>query len=686
MSDYYPLGATVRPDGVNFALFSAHATAVDLVLFDESGLERVHRLEGYTRQVFHDFLPGVKPGQRYGYRVHGPYRPEEGLRFNPYKLLMDPYARQLTGIYQAGGPHTGYRPSDPNALCTQDNSDTAPRSVVAAPETFDWQGTRAPQTPMADSIIYEVHVKGFTAHPSSGVRHPGTYLGFVEKIPYLKELGVTAVELLPVHHCQPEPSLQRRGMPNYWGYSTLGYFAPDARFAAGDDPVTEFQTLVRELHQHGLEVILDVVYNHTCEADHLGPTLCWRGIDNPSYYRLRGDRRYYEDTTGCGNSLDASSPAVVKLIMDSLRYWAEVMHIDGFRFDLASTLGRSAAGFSTASAFFLAIHQDPVISRCKLIAEPWDIGAYDAGDFPIDWAEWNGRFRDCARRFWRGDGGLLGELGYRVSGSSDLYADDGRTPYHSVNFVTAHDGFTLNDLVSYARKHNEANGEDNRDGSDDNASSNWGEEGPTHDPGRVDLRRRVARNLMALLLTSQGVPMILAGDETLRTQQGNNNAYCQDNAISWLDWDFPEGSEQMLQFTRRLLAFRRSHPHFTRRSFFAGQDTDHDNLKDVNWYGPDLEAPAWDDPGAQVLGFLMDGKELPGRVSRDDVMVLLNAGPEPVSFRLPALRPEERWVRSLDTALPSGPWDMPCEKTHYPLLARSLAVLVRLRPPSGSSG
>jgi glycogen operon protein len=683
-----PLGATLTPRGVNFALFSQHAEAVELLLYDSATDPEPSAtllLEHRTRHVWHTLVEGVGPGQLYAYRVHGPYDPARGLRFNPNRLLMDPYARALTGSFDPRGDHLGYDGSSPEADLSfneTDNAAFAPRCVVVS-EEFDWQGDTPPGVPMAETVIYEAHLKGFTAHPSAQVAHPGTYLGWIEKIPYLKSLGITSVEFLPLHHCQDEPALMRRGRHNYWGYSTLGFFAPDRRFAAGAGPasqVDEFRLMVREMHRAGLEVILDVVYNHTCEGDHLGTTLCFRGIDNPVYYRLADNPRFYVDYTGCGNTLNVEHPQVIKLIMDSMRYWVQVMHVDGFRFDLASTLGRDRGRFNAASAFFVAVHQDPVLCQVKLIAEPWDLGPepLQVGRFPIDWAEWNGRYRDCVRRFVKGDPGQVPELATRVSGSADLYGDEGRTPYHSINFVTCHDGFTLWDLVSYASKHNEANGEDNRDGTDLNYSWNWGVEGPTQDPAILALRQQLVRNFLAILVLSQGVPMLLMGDEFFRTQQGNNNAYCQDNEISWVDWRLARDHAAMVRYVRRLLDFRRRHPHFTRRSFFRGVDTDADRLLDINWYGPDLGPVAWRDPQCRTLAYLIDGKEIrdASRPTRDDVMVILHAHWEPVTYRVPRLGPGERWYRVLDTSLETDQ-AMACPDDAHPLTRDSYQVAPR---------
>jgi len=541
-----PLGATLTPTGVNFALYSKHGSEVFLLLFDapDAPPSDVIRLEQVTRHVWHAHVRGVRAGQLYGYRVRGEHRPEQGLRFNEQKLLLDPYAKALTGpVRNVDNLLLAYDPSPAGgrdlSVDTRDSAPVMPRCIVVD-DAFDWQGDQSPDVPLESLIVYEIHTKGFTAHPSSRVEHPGTYLGFVEKIPHLVRLGVNAVELLPVHEFYVDDFLRARGLTNYWGYNTIGFFAPTWFYGTGRTPgcqVGELKTLVRELHRAGLKVILDVVYNHTAEGNEMGPTISFRGIDNPSYYALTGPsespRRYYMNWTGCGNSMNFDDRAVIRLVMDSLRYWVEQMHVDGFRFDLASVLGREGPGgwFQPSSSFFDAVAQDPVLQRAILIAEPWDLGTYQVGNFPVDWSEWNGRFRDTVRKFVKGEPGQLADLGWRLTGSADLYGDDGRSAWNSVNFVTCHDGFTLADLVSYDGKHNERNGEENRDGADDNHSWNCGVEGPTEDPAVAQLRRQQAKNFACALLFASGTPMMLGGDEFLRTQQGNNNAYCQDNEI-----------------------------------------------------------------------------------------------------------------------------------------------------------
>jgi glycogen operon protein len=651
---FHPLGATLAPGGANFAIFSQNAEAVDLCLFDgpDSAPAEVIGLAGRSRFIFHAFVPGVKAGQLYGYRVHGPYRPEHGLRFNPNKLVMDPYAKALSGKFKnAGNRLLAYQASSPMLDLSFDGEDNArfvPKGIVVD-DDFDWQGVSPPFIPLEKLILYEVHLKGFTANPNSGVRHPGTYLGFIEKIPHLRRLGINAVELLPVHEFYVEDFLSERGLSNYWGYNTVGFFAPESSYAAAaGNQVAEFKTLVRELHRAGIEVILDVVYNHTGEGSELGPTLSLRGIDNPSYYSLQGPPdqrgRFYANFTGCGNSLNTSHPAAVRLIMDSLRYWVETMRVDGFRFDLASVLGRGGGEYSKSSAFFTAVSQDPVLSRVKLIAEPWDVNTCQVGNFPVDWSEWNNRFRDGMRRFAKGDAGMLREVGWRVTGSADLYGDDGRSAFNSINFITCHDGFTLNDLVSYDRKHNEANGEGDRDGTDENFSWNCGAEGPTRDPVVLRIRGQLARNHVCHLLFSCGTPMLLGGDEFLRTQRGNNNAYCQDNETSWFDWRLAEDNEAFTEFVRKAIALTRAYPILQSRRFRTGEDDSGNSVPDIAWFSPDLQTARWDDPEARTLCFLLDTPL---------VMIYHSAHflqcvdlPKPPNGRL--------WRRIVDTSLPPG--------------------------------
>jgi glycogen operon protein len=665
---FHPLGATFDGSGVNFALFSEHADAVELCLFDDHGVETRQSLMHRTHHVWHGYVPGVLPGQRYGYRVHGAYAPERGDRFNPHKLLVDPYARALHGRVDHRAPLRGFATGDDARPDERDDADGVPKSVVVD-EPFDWEDDVAPDVPWEETVVYELHVKGFTrAHPDVPEALRGSFAGLATPcaIDHLKRLGVTAVELLPVHEHMDEPAVAARGLVNYWGYSTLAFFAPDQRFASTPGAqVREMKQMVKALHAAGIEVILDVVYNHTCEGDHLGTTVSLRGIDNRTYYRLKRDLRLYEDFTGCGNSLNVEHPQTLKLIMDSLRYWATEMRVDGFRFDLASTLGRDGANVDRLATFFDIIHQDPVLSRIKLIAEPWDLGpdGYQVGNFPILWSEWNGRFRDTARRFWTGDVHTIADLGYRLTGSSDLFGDDGRRPHASINFVTAHDGFTLHDLVSHEKKHNEANGEENRDGSDDNASWNCGAEGETNDARILELRARQARNILATLVLSQGVPMITMGDEMGRTQRGNNNAYCQDNAISWVDWSLDAAAREILDWTKRLLALRRAHPVFRRRSFFSGQLVGARPVKDIGWFradGAEMTGDDWMNAKAPTIALYLDGESSgvvddEGRSIRDaSFLVILCAAREKATFRVPAAAWGARWQLVVDSAHPAA--------------------------------
>ncbi|GAA3390080.1 glycogen debranching protein GlgX [Cryptosporangium minutisporangium] len=669
----FPLGATWDGDGVNFALWSPHAVGVDLCLFDEAGHERRLMLEESTYHVWHGYVPDVGPGQRYGYRVHGPWNPIAGHRFNPAKLLMDPYARAYSGQVtydQALYGHTGDA-----SRGWPDPHDSAPytlRSVVLARAT-GLSHTR-PRVPWEDTVIYELHVRGFTMrHPEVPEHLRGTYSGLAHPaaIDHLVKLGVTSVELLPVHHMVTEPTIAARGLPNYWGYNTLGYFAPDSRFSSRGDAggqVEEFRDMVAALHAAGIEVILDVVYNHTAEGGGDGPTLSFRGIDNRGYYRLDpSDGSRYVDYTGCGNTLDARQPAVLQMLMDSLRYWALDMGVDGFRFDLASALARSMHDVDQLSAFMAVIHQDPVVNQLKLIAEPWDVGAggYQVGNFPPLWTEWNGRYRDSVRDLWRGGIRGLGELGYRLSGSSDLYQDDGRRPFASINFITAHDGFTMRDLFTYNHKHNDANREQNRDGTDDNRSWNCGVEGETDDGAVVALRNRQIRNALATLVLSAGVPMLTAGDEMRRTQGGNNNAYCQDNELSWMDWKLTPEDESLLGFTSRLLALRSRAPVFRQRSFFVGAPTDVDSpVSDLCWFRPDggLMSPEdWNRHDARTLGMFLNGEQIRNRTLRgerivdDSYLLWVHAADGDLEVRLPGPPWAERYHVVFDTARPDLP-------------------------------
>jgi len=667
----YPPGATWDGEGTNFAIFSEGGEAVDLCLFDASGRETRLRLPEVTAHVWHGYVPGVFPGQHYGFRVHGPYQPRNGRRFNPDKLLVDPYAKAIDGDLVWDDSVFGFAAGGRNEeRDLRDSARWVPKGVVAD-TLFPWGEDQLPRRPWHETVIYEVHVKGFTArHPGVPQGQRGTYAGLASPaaVDHLTDLGVTAVELMPVHHFVSEHDLVKRGLSNYWGYNSVGYFAPHAAYSSSGtrgEQVREFKAMVRTLHAAGIEVILDVVYNHTAEGNHLGPTLSFRGIDNTAYYRLvENDPATYMDYTGTGNTLNARHPEVLHLIMDSLRYWVTEMHVDGFRFDLASALARGFHEVDRLSAFFDLIHQDPVISSVKLIAEPWDVGegGYQVGNFPVLWTEWNGKYRDAVRDFWRGHGASLAEMGYRLTGSSDLYQGDGRGPSASINFITAHDGFTLRDLVSYDNKRNEANGEHNRDGTDDNRSWNCGVEGDTTDPGILAVRRRQQRNLLATLLLSQGVPMLVSGDELNRTQLGNNNAYCQDNALNWIDWDLDEDAQEVLDLTRRLIALRREHPVFRRRKFFQGRPIHGSDLADIGWFGPDgqeMGHDQWSAGDLIAIGMFLNGEEIsePGpRGERivDDSFLLLFNGPDPVRFRLPNGKWAGAFELVLDTAVGYG--------------------------------
>jgi glycogen operon protein len=693
----FPLGPTWDGEGTNFSLFSEHAERVELCLFDADDQETRVALEERTAFNWHGYLPGVGPGQRYAYRVYGPYAPEFGHRFNPAKLLIDPYAKAIEG--PVGFDRANVLPYVPDGaddadLEPDDEDDAAaiPKSVVVDPR-FDWEDDRPPRTPWNETVIYETHVKGFTKlHPLVREDLRGTYAGLASdaSVAYLRSLGVTAVELLPIHHVADEQFLADKGLTNYWGYSSIGFLAPHALYAAtgrSGEQVLEFKGMVKALHRAGIEVILDVVYNHTAEGNHLGPMLSFKGVDNAAYYRLMPDEpRYYMDFTGTGNSLNPVHPSVLRLIMDSLRYFVVECHVDGFRFDLASALAREFYDVDRLSAFFDTIHQDPVLSQVKLIAEPWDVGpgGYQVGNFPVLWTEWNGLYRDVVRDFWRGQASVA-EFAKRFTGSSDLYAEDGRRPFASINFVTAHDGFTLADLVSYNEKHNEANLEDNRDGTDDNRSWNCGVEGPTDDPAVVALRRRQTRNFLATLLLSQGVPMLLGGDELGRTQHGNNNAWCQDNEISWYDWDLGPPEDELLDFTRRLIQLRNDHPVFRRTRFLEGREMG-SGLPDVWWFRPDGRKMAqrdWQHVDAHTLGVFLNGQELPERtrdgrpIGDHSFILLLNAHYEPVEFKLPARRFGLRWEIVLTTTDDDGEGQVLPPRAPITVVDRSLVLLRR---------
>jgi glycogen operon protein len=663
---HYPLGATVKPDGVNFALFSQNAREVSLLLFDDpKGLpSRTIALENRTKYTWHAFVHGLRPGQLYGYKVNGDHNPAGGARFNGNKLLLDPYAKALTGkVRNSENLLLAYDAASPNRDLSQDVRDNArivPKCIAVDDTVFDWRDDAPPGIPLEKLFMYEVHVKGFTAHASSGAASPGTYLGFIDKIPHLKELGVNAVELLPVHEHYVEDFISAKGLTNYWGYNTIGFFAPESSYSTLSSPgcqVGEFKTLVRELHASGIEVILDVVFNHTGEGNELGPTISFRGIDNQTYYALTGTKehpyRYYMNYSGCGNTLDLSAAPVIRLVMDSLRYWVEIMHVDGFRFDLASVLGREHSGFERSAGFFDTVSQDPVLQRVKLIAEPWDIGTYQLGNFPVDWSEWNGRFRDTARRFLKGDAGTVRDLGWRLTGSADLYGDDGRSAYNSINFITCHDGFTLHDLFSFNGKHNLTNGEENRDGSDDNASWNCGAEGDTDDPGVLALRMKLAKNAMCMLLLASGTPMILGGDEFFRTQGGNNNAYCQDNGISWFDWNWRPENEELFGFTKRLIALCGAYPVLQRRKYLTSLDTNGNAIPDHEWLGIGGEGMRWDDDGCRSIGFALDGglSGDPGGAYR--LFLFFNSHTGCLPFK-PPLGGKRKLYRLIDTSLRPG--------------------------------
>ena len=694
----FPLGPWWDGEGTNFSIFSENAERVELCLFDEHDHETRVPLAERTAFNWHGYLPDVGPGQRYAYRVHGPWAPERGHRFNAAKLLIDPYAKAIEGAVRFDAARTlPYVPGGENADLKADGTDDAaaiPKCVVTDP-AFDWEGDTLLRTPWHETVIYEVHVKGFTQrHP--GVRDDlrGTYAGLAseEAIAHLRSLGVTAVELLPIHHIADEQYLVERGLSNYWGYSSIGYLAPHALYAATGvhgEQVREFKGMVKALHRAGIEVILDVVYNHTAEGNHLGPMLGFKGVDNASYYRLMPDeRRFYMDFTGTGNSLNPVHPSVLRLIMDSLRYFVIDCHVDGFRFDLASALAREFYDVDRLSAFFDTIHQDPVLSQVKLIAEPWDVGpgGYQVGNFPILWGEWNGVYRDTVRDFWRG-GSSVAELAQRFTGSSDLYQSDGRSPFASINFVTAHDGFTLADLVSYEQKHNEANLEDGRDGTDDNRSWNCGAEGPTDDPGVVALRDRQVRNFLTTLFLSQGVPMLLGGDELGRTQQGNNNAYCQDNEISWFDWENADAGK--LEFTHRLIRLREAHHVFRRAHFLTGESQLGSGLPDSWWFRTDgrkMTRRDWGDTSLRTVGLFLNGGEIPDRtregdqVADDSFVVLFNSHSEPATFVLPPRRFGPRWRLDLSTAEPEaagGERSWPA-RAEVPVEAHSIALLRRV--------
>ncbi|HYG87418.1 MAG TPA: glycogen debranching protein GlgX [Azospirillum sp.] len=698
----YPLGATWDGFGVNFALFSANAEKVELCLFDKAGQHEVERivLPEHTDEVWHGYLPEARPGMLYGYRVYGPYDPANGHRFNNNKLLLDPYAKALFGTIKWSDAHYGYRLGSTRedlSFDRRDNARTMAKCRVVDP-AFTWGHDRHPEVPWSDTIIYESHVRGFTMrHPEVPKPLRGTFAGMSTPvaIDYLKALGITAVELLPVHAFTDDRHLVAQGLHNYWGYNSIGFFAPEPRYMT-TGVLSEFKTMVARLHEAGIEVILDVVYNHTGEGNHLGPTLSFRGIDNASYYRLMpGDKRYYIDDTGTGNTLNLTHPRVLQMVMDSLRYWVTEMHVDGFRFDLSTVLGRESYGFDPAGGFLDAVRQDPVLAGVKLIAEPWDVGpgGYQVGNFPPGWAEWNDRYRDTVRRYWRGDEGMLPELAGRIAGSSDLFEKRGRKAWSSVNFITAHDGFTLEDLVSYTEKHNWANGEGNRDGHSANYSANYGVEGPTDDPAVRTVRDRQKRNLLATLLLSQGTPMMLSGDEVGHSQLGNNNAYCQDNELAWFDWSRAgEQAGDLLAFTRRLIALRKAHPVLRRPVFLHGRMTSADGLKDIAWYTPqgnEKAAEQWRNTHARCIGLLLNGHAgeylRPDGTAADDgvLLIVLNAHHDAVSFTLPTVPGGLGWRCVLDTRVADGAGDgrMLLSGKAVPVDGRSVLVFVLVESP-----
>lgn len=663
----YPLGATWDGKGVNFALYASNATAIELCLYDTDNQETKIELKECSHQIWHVYLHGVKPGQLYGYRAHGPYEPQNGHRYNPNKVLIDPYAKSVAGPVDWNETLFGYDVNNPEKDLSFSESDSGPfipKSVVIDPY-FDWEDDKLPDIPYHQTMIYEAHVKGFTKlNPEIPEEIRGTYAGMAHpaSIKYLKDLGITTIELMPVHHFVVDQHLLDKGLTNYWGYNTIGFFAPDVRYSGSGvcgQQVTEFKNMVKALHKAGLEVIIDVVYNHTAEGNELGPTLSFKGIDNANYYRLTDDQRFYNDYTGTGNTLNAHLPNVLRLIMDSLRYWILEMHVDGFRFDLASALARELHDVNHLSSFFEIIYQDPIISQTKLIAEPWDVGegGYQVGNFPAEWAEWNGKYRDCMRDFWRGANSMLEEFAKRLTGSPDLYQDDIRKPTASINFITAHDGFTLNDLVSYDQKHNEANGEDNQDGENHNRSWNCGTEGPTDNEEINRLREQQKRNFITTLFISQGVPMLTAGDEFGRTQGGNNNAYCQDNEISWLNW--AKADKELLEFTKKVIQMRRNHSAFCRRGWFQGHEIIGTNLDDIAWFLPEgtqLNDENWSRDFAKSLGVFLNGKELHAvddegnKIIDDSFYLVFNAFHEELEYILPPEKFGKNWLKILDTS------------------------------------
>jgi len=685
-----PLGATPNESGTNFTVYSQHAEAVYLLLFD--GVNRdptdIIGLEKSHHHIWHIFVHGIGPDQLYGYKVRGRHDPGNGYRFNEHKLLIDPYAKALSGTIRDDDRNLS-SPSKDLSLETRDNTHIVPKSIVVKDNTFLWQGDEPPNTSMEDLVIYEVHLKGFTAHASSGVSWPGTYLGFIEKIPYLKDLGITAVEFLPIFEPCMRYGLTQKGLVDYWAYNTIGFFAPAFGYSSRRHPgcqIEEFKTLVRELHREGIEVILDVVYNHTGEGNELGATVCYRGIDNPTYYRLQGPKthphRFYQDFTGTGNTFNIEHPRVQHLVFDSLRYWVKEMHVDGFRFDLAPVLGLKNGAYHVDAPFFKVISQDPVLSRIKLIAEPWDATTNQMGNFPTGWLEWNGKFRDTVRRFLIGQPGQIRDLGWRLTGSQDLFQHNGRTPLHSINFISCHDGFTLHDLYTYNNKHNEHNFEDNRDGADENKSWNCGIEGRTDREEIMDLRTRMMKNAICLLVFSLGTPMILGGDEFGRTQEGNNNAYCQDNDMSWFDWTLLKRNADLFQFTQKAIAFRKHHPVLRKPTYFQGRDMNENRMHDIQWYGKNTDPLNWENPSNKLICYLLDGSESPAESGNDYLFFILNSDKQFHNIKIPHVDSMD-WYRVVDTNL-KHPGDfanpgkeLPLSNANiYQAMARSVIVLL----------
>jgi glycogen operon protein len=657
------LGATIEKNGINFAIYSEHAQEIFLLLFNQKDElpSDIIKIENKTDNIWHVFIHELSAGQLYGYKVRGENNPSQGKRFNEHKLLLDPYAKALTHKFQNTDnillPYDSNSEQKDLVIDTRDNTHNVPKSIVID-NYYDWENVTSPNISLDEMVIYEVHVKGFTAHKTANVKHPGTYLGFIEKIHYLKELGVNAVELLPVQEFYNRSLLVNKGLNEYWGYNTIGFFAPELSYGTRQNSgcqVHEFKTLIKELHKAGIAVIMDVVYNHTGEGNELGPMLSFKGIDNSTYYALSGQGeepfRYYVNDAGCGNILNIEHHQVLQLVLDSLKYWAEVFHVDGFRFDLGSILARVKGSYDKSSLFFEKIQSDPILSKLIMIAEPWDLTTYQVGNFPKNWAEWNGKYRDNIRKFIKGDLGQVKELSSRITGSSDLYGDDGRSPYHSINFVTCHDGFCLNDLVSYNEKHNEANLENNNDGANDNHSWNSGFEGETNDLKIIQLRKRLIKNHLCCLFLSSGTPMILGGDEFQRTQKGNNNTYCQDNDLSWYDWDLLKKNKDIYEFTRKLINIRKKYPILRTKIFLTGQDLDKDGVLDISWYNENINTPSWDDPDLKFICYQLDGSEAEEKKQNDyHIFIILNSDSLSHNISLPQYNSKE-WFLLIDTYL-----------------------------------